>query len=591
MRRSTIRIGVVCLTGLGLIVLGACQTPTTRIPDRFGEDCTTIADARGADVDCVRIFYGTNRRLMLDAPVRPREEMNFVGPAAYGQSADTLTLGRADIWLPRISPDGTPREKGELDLADSDEQARAQTDFRAFVTRITVAGEERFTTDLASAIEGENQPRSVLLFVHGFNVAFEPALIRSAQMTFDLRGVEGFDPGVPVLFSWPSAGRLLSYWSDEGQARDAIPRLNDFLDLIVADRKIQRVNIVAHSMGNRVLMGALESFARDYSKTHAGRPIEFRIILAAADLDVDEFTRISDSFRDWPHAATVYASSQDRALTASWVLHGFQRRLGQSFWRLPFVRQDQRYATIDATSVATELFGLGHGYFSANPTIINDIRCSLADVPFNKRALQPRETRRAEPFYAAVPTGSGAGADVRAECRLEREVFPVAPVEDASGPPPPPPPPPPVVAPPPPPPPPPPPSPPPPPPPPPPPVGIEDRFFVVYLGTGEEELDAQDRAVIEALAAYASSGTPIWIRVVGHTDTVGSVEANQRLSERRARMVADALIARGVSADLIEVIGSGETQLSIATADEVAEPRNRRVEILIGFRPPTGTSN
>ncbi|MFO1142625.1 MAG: OmpA family protein [Amaricoccus sp.] len=70
------------------------------------------------------------------------------------------------------------------------------------------------------------------------------------------------------------------------------------------------------------------------------------------------------------------------------------------------------------------------------------------------------------------------------------------------------------------------------------------------------------------------------IRIVGHTDTVGSPVANRRLAARRAGTVAAALIAAGVSADLIEIDDMGETDPPVATSDGVPEPMNRSVAII-----------
>lgn len=68
--------------------------------------------------------------------------------------------------------------------------------------------------------------------------------------------------------------------------------------------------------------------------------------------------------------------------------------------------------------------------------------------------------------------------------------------------------------------------------------------------------------------------------MTGHTDTVGGVAYNQRLSERRARAVEDALVADGVPKDTIAARGVGKTDLMVPTADGVREPKNRRVEIV-----------
>ena len=67
--------------------------------------------------------------------------------------------------------------------------------------------------------------------------------------------------------------------------------------------------------------------------------------------------------------------------------------------------------------------------------------------------------------------------------------------------------------------------------------------------------------------------------MIGHTDRVGTVPYNDALSLRRAERARDELVKAGVPADRIRVEGRGEREPLVATADEVAEPRNRRVEI------------
>jgi OOP family OmpA-OmpF porin len=143
------------------------------------------------------------------------------------------------------------------------------------------------------------------------------------------------------------------------------------------------------------------------------------------------------------------------------------------------------------------------------------------------------------------------------------------------------PPPPPVVAPPPP----PPPAPPAPPPPAPPrPTVPADREFVVYFDWDRSDLTAEAQSVVSQAAAYARSGRPTRILIVGHADTSGSAAYNIGLSNRRSRTVADALVAQGVSGGVISVDGKGETELARPTADGVREPLNRRATVGISFR-------
>lgn len=71
------------------------------------------------------------------------------------------------------------------------------------------------------------------------------------------------------------------------------------------------------------------------------------------------------------------------------------------------------------------------------------------------------------------------------------------------------------------------------------------------------------------------------ILIVGHTDTVGTGEINDRLSRQRAGVIREMVIARGFSPLLVHAVGRGERELAIPTQDGVDEPRNRRVEIVV----------
>jgi outer membrane protein OmpA-like peptidoglycan-associated protein len=92
--------------------------------------------------------------------------------------------------------------------------------------------------------------------------------------------------------------------------------------------------------------------------------------------------------------------------------------------------------------------------------------------------------------------------------------------------------------------------------------------------------DTIDNAVRQARNCNLGS-----VMVVGHTDTSGSPAYNVRLSERRAAVVRDALVSRGIAAGGVTTSGAGETQLDKATRDGVREPLNRRTVVTISFRP------
>ncbi|RMH53504.1 MAG: OmpA family protein [Alphaproteobacteria bacterium] len=109
--------------------------------------------------------------------------------------------------------------------------------------------------------------------------------------------------------------------------------------------------------------------------------------------------------------------------------------------------------------------------------------------------------------------------------------------------------------------------------------------FVVYFGFDRSDLTAAGRQVIEQVVEALKSYSAPLVSVVGHTDTVGSVAYNQRLSERRANTVANAILARakaeGLTPPTITTAGRSELELAVPTPDNVREPRNRRATIAI----------
>ena len=123
-----------------------------------------------------------------------------------------------------------------------------------------------------------------------------------------------------------------------------------------------------------------------------------------------------------------------------------------------------------------------------------------------------------------------------------------------------------------------------PPPPPPPAATCPQSDFVVYFEWDRSNLNQAALETIDAAVARARQCNVGSVMVVGHTDTSGSTQYNQGLSERRAGVVRDALVARGIAAGAITTQARGETDLARQTRDGVREPLNRRTAVTISFR-------
>ena len=105
--------------------------------------------------------------------------------------------------------------------------------------------------------------------------------------------------------------------------------------------------------------------------------------------------------------------------------------------------------------------------------------------------------------------------------------------------------------------------------------------FLLYFLEGKDALTPESQQVVQQIFAEIARRPSPEIVIIGHTDRVGSVAANDALSLRRAQKVRDDLVKLGIPADRMQVAGRGEREPLVPTEDEVPEPRNRRVEISV----------
>ena len=105
--------------------------------------------------------------------------------------------------------------------------------------------------------------------------------------------------------------------------------------------------------------------------------------------------------------------------------------------------------------------------------------------------------------------------------------------------------------------------------------------FTLYFNEASDDLTEDSRGALEQMLADLAKRPVRDVVIVGHTDAVGSDQYNDALAKKRADTVKAMLVARGVAEGDIVAIGRGKRELLVPTPDGIAEPRNRRVEIVV----------
>jgi len=219
------------------------------------------------------------------------------------------------------------------------------------------AGEDVFKRSVRDLLSEPGRENDVLLFIHGYNTNFKEAAQRTAQLSFDLDF-----PGAPMFFSWPSRGGFARYLIDDASIDKSKDTFEDFLMTVLQDLGARNVHVIAHSMGNRVLMEALSRVAK--KKLAPGSARLKQVILAAPDIRTEDFQELAAAFNGTADRITLYASDTDKAIIASQLAHWGERAGGSPVVVVPGVD------TIDASKVRTSF--LGHAYFASS--ILPDLR-------------------------------------------------------------------------------------------------------------------------------------------------------------------------------------------------------------------------
>jgi esterase/lipase superfamily enzyme len=293
------------------------------------------------------VFYGTNRK---------REDGDGTRAVYTSQRATNLDFGVADVSIPLRHRLGRVEGPRLWRLEVSEDPARHVT-----IHTVEPLDREGFTGRMGGALASADE-RDALVFIHGYHVSFDEALRRTAQIAYDLKF-----PGCAVLFSWPSYGNLIGYLKDGSNAEWAFPDFRDFLNLMLTKMGARTVHVIAHSMGSRLLLDALDRF--DVRALPAGSAQLGQVVFAAPDVDAETLQRTARTLPGRATRLTFYMSSNDLALRVSRLLHG-HNRAGADLFVIDGID------TVDASQADTSLIGLGHSYYGSQRSILSDL-CTL----------------------------------------------------------------------------------------------------------------------------------------------------------------------------------------------------------------------
>ena len=313
----------------------------------------------------INLFFGTNRTNTGAEKFKQR----------YGKDSGSLITGKCTVSIPENHERGRLEKPPEIlwtPLGPDD------PDFEFAIDSLEELSHEDFKSIVKNDLESIDD-KSALIFIHGFNTTFAEAAKRTAQIANDIpfKGLSGF-------FSWPAGGRLVSYDADIERAEVSIHAFSQFVDELLLDSGVEKLHIIAHSMGNRVLTGALNLLV---SKSELKEKLQriHQIVLGAPDIDQEVFEKnILPGFKLVGKKRTLYSSDKDKPLGLSEFIREGRPRLGKAGEDI-FVADG--LDTIEATYLKSKS---SHGYiFEATELLVDLFYLLNFGVEPQSRRLRP----------------------------------------------------------------------------------------------------------------------------------------------------------------------------------------------------------
>ena len=328
---------------LTAILLWSCIASGAKSDEPVATTAPAEAASRGETAVKVSVFYLTNRKRYQGKPV-----------------ADTYSGERGEAHFGRCEVEFTPIPiinqvasrmpfylKSETNLVSLAEQADAPL----------------FWEQLGAAVE-RTSSGSVVLFVHGYNYGFERTCRMAAEMQRSLQ-----DKATVLVFSWPSNALPTDYVRDQADIEWSVPVLAGLIGQLGNRIGKANVQVVAHSLGSRGVILALQRLAFERIE----RPAIGPLVLLAPDFDSQTFVDLLPGLASLTGGITLYTSDNDTPLKLSHQLSGYPR-LGEAGEYLTLVAGMD---TIDVSSIGRYQI-TGHEYFYFHPLVTADLVALLS---------------------------------------------------------------------------------------------------------------------------------------------------------------------------------------------------------------------
>jgi lanthanide-dependent methanol dehydrogenase len=320
------------------------------------------------------VYYATNRIVNSDATL---QTTSFTA----GRSRDELKYGRTIVGIPEAHDIGQVERPWDISRLPYEPWNiwRLVYDKENDREHFRVRGIEPLSRQgFVEALRSNTKSDGILLFIHGYDTVFEDAVFKAAQIAYDANFV-----GHVVVFSWPAAGAFYKYDYDRESAQFSGPDLLNVLEIMTKEIGDKHIYVVAHSLGNQILMDALDRAAVEKVALHISE-----LVLAAPDVDKDVFMRKAKEIMSVAQNMTMYVSSTDRALLAS-DKKSWGERMGYVGSSGPNLVDG--IDTIDVTAVGTDMFG--HGTYAASRSVLEDVGHLISSTVHQKPLVRSTTLR------------------------------------------------------------------------------------------------------------------------------------------------------------------------------------------------------